>query len=98
RYATGFPRTPVVGMYTYGQTYEPLFGALDSIRIPAFWQIDVRVSKKFRVGASDLEAYLDVQNVTDRSNPEELVYTPDYSQRSYITGLPILPVLGARWS
>jgi TonB family protein len=101
RYATGFPRTPVVGSYLDGKTgtFEPLFGPLNSIRIPAFWQVDVRVSKRFTLGrAAALEAYLDLQNVTDRSNPEEIVYSPDYTQRRYITGLPILPVLGARLS
>ena len=100
RYATGFPRTPVIGAYLDGKTgtFEPLFGALNSIRIPPFWQLDVRVSKRFRIGRSELEAYLDLQNVTDRSNPEEIVYSADYSQRRSITGLPILPVLGARWS
>ncbi|HEX4447995.1 MAG TPA: TonB-dependent receptor [Polyangiaceae bacterium] len=100
RYATGFPRTPVVGAYLDGKTgaLEPLFGALNSIRIPPFWQLDVRVSKRFRIAGTELEAYLDLQNVTDRSNPEEIVYSPDYSQRRSITGLPILPVLGARWS
>ena len=57
-----------------------------------------RVSKRFVVGDSALEAYLDVQNVTNRPNPEEIVYSLDYSQRRYITGLPLLPVAGARWS
>ncbi len=101
RYATGFPRTPVVGSYLDGKTgaYEPLFGALNSIRIPPFWQIDVRLSKRFTLGrGTALEAYLDLQNVTDRSNAEEIVYSPNYTQRRYITGLPILPVLGARLS
>jgi TonB family protein len=101
RYATGFPRTPVIGSYLDGKTgeFEPLFGSLNSIRIPAFWQVDVRVSKRFALGrAAALEAYLDLQNVTDRSNPEEIVYSADYVQRRYITGLPILPVLGARLS
>jgi TonB family protein len=101
RYATGFPRTPVVGSYLDGKTgaYEPLFGALNSIRIPAFWQVDVRMSKRFTLGrGTALEAYLDLQNVTDRSNAEEIVYSPNYTQRRYITGLPILPVLGARLS
>ncbi len=74
-----------------------LFGRLNSIRIPSFWQVDVRVSKKFTLGrGTSLEAYLDLQNVTDRSNPEEIVYSPDYKERRYITGLPVLPVLGAR--
>ena len=100
RYATGYPRTPVTGAYFDGKTgtYEPLFGALNSIRIPDFVQLDVRVSKRFTFGLTELETYLDVQNVTDRSNPEEIVYSLDYTQRRYITGLPILPVLGARLS
>jgi TonB family protein len=98
RYATGYPRTPVTGAYFDAKsgTYEPFFGQLNSIRIPAFMQVDVRVSKRFTMGSSALEAYLDLQNVTNRANPEEIVYSPDYSQRRYITGLPILPVVGAR--
>jgi hypothetical protein len=37
-----------------------------------------------------------MQNITSRSNPEEIVYSEDYRQRNYITGLPILVVGGAR--
>jgi TonB family protein len=98
RYATGYPRTPVTGAFFDQQTgiYEPLFGALNSTRIPAFVQWDIRVAKSFAIGKTSLETYLDVQNVTDRGNPEEIVYSLDYSQRRYITGLPILPVAGAR--
>jgi TonB family protein len=98
RYATGYPRTPVTGAFFDVQTglYEPFFGALNSTRIPAFVQWDVRVAKTFAIGKASLEAYLDVQNVTDRANPEEIVYSLDYSQRRYITGLPTLPVAGAR--
>jgi TonB family protein len=99
RYATGYPRTPVTGSYfdvTTG-TYQPFFGATNSIRIPPFMQLDVRLSKRFRMGAGTaLEVYLDVQNVTNRANPEEIVYSPNYSQRQYINGLPVLPVVGAR--
>jgi TonB family protein len=98
RYASGYPRTPVTGAYFDVQTgtYEPFFGALNSTRIPPFVQLDVRVAKTFAIGRTSLETYLDVQNVTDRANPEEIVYSLDYSQRRYITGLPILPVAGAR--
>jgi TonB family protein len=99
RYATGYPRTPVTGAYFDVTTgiYEPFFGRTNSIRIPPFMQADVRLSKRFQMGAAAaVEAYLDVQNVTNRANPEEIVYSPDYSQRQYINGLPILPVVGAR--
>jgi TonB family protein len=100
RYATGFPRTPVTGAYFDSMTdsYQPEFGAQNSIRIPAFYAVDVRVAKHLKFGKTDGEVYLDVQNVTDHANPEEIVYNPTYTKPGYITGLPILPVVGARWS
>jgi TonB family protein len=100
RFATGYPRTPVIGAYFNGSTdtYEPIFGAHNSIRIPPFYALDLRVAKRFKLGKTELEVYLDVQNVTNHSNPEEIVYNTTYTQRGYITGLPILPVVGARFS
>jgi hypothetical protein len=98
RYSTGYPRTPVLSavLDEHGVP-QPQFGNHNSIRIPPFYQADVRVSKKFKFSEySGLEVYLDVQNVTDHSNPEEIVYNPDYSKRYYITGLPILPVIGGK--
>jgi TonB family protein len=98
RFATGYPRTPVVGSYydAATNTYEPTFGAHNSIRIPPFAALDVRVSKRFKWHRWQAEAYLDLQNVTDRQNPEEIVYNTAYTQRGYITGMPILPVVGMR--
>ncbi len=117
RYATGYPRTPVVGAVAPGSNgvsnitgngsaygdylrsvYQPIFGAHNSIRIPPFAALDARVAKHFKWGKTDGEIYFDVQNVTDHSNPEEIVYNTNYTQRGYITGFPILPVLGARLS
>jgi TonB family protein len=95
RYATGYPRTPVVGHYQDAY-YEPIFGPQNSIRIPPFVALDVRASKRFKIDRADCEVYLDVQNVTDHANPEEIVYNTDYTQRGYITGMPILPVIGGR--
>jgi TonB family protein len=98
RYTSGYPRTPVIGSYLDARTdtYEPIFGAHNSIRIPPFVALDVRGAKHFRWGRVDGEVYLDVQNVTDNANAEEIVYNTNYTQRGYITGMPILPVLGAR--
>jgi TonB family protein len=100
RYATGYPRTPVIGSYfdATTQSYQPIFGLHNSIRIPPFVSVDVRFAKRFKILKTDAEAYLDVQNVTDHANPEEIVYNTSFTQRGYITGLPILPVLGLRWS
>jgi TonB family protein len=99
RYATGYPRTPVVGSYfdSRRNLYEPVLGTRNSIRIPDFAQLDLRISKTFKIAGTKAEVYADVQNVTNRDNAEELVYNQDYSQRRNIRGLPLLPVLGARW-
>jgi len=98
RWATGFPRTPVVGSYfdARDNRYDPLFGAQNSIRIPDFVQLDLRAEYAFVWSRATLRLYLDVQNVTYRRNAEEIVYSGDYRVRGAITGLPTLAVLGAR--
>ncbi|HEX3594927.1 MAG TPA: TonB-dependent receptor, partial [Polyangiaceae bacterium] len=100
RYATGYPRTPVVGAYydSRRDLCDPVLGTRNTDRIPAFGQFDVRFAKRWKLAGTELEAYLDVQNVTDRTNYEEVVYSADYSQKRYIRGLPILPIAGAKWS
>ncbi len=44
----------------------------------------------------DLAAYLEVQNVTNRKNPEAAAYSFDYSRRGFYTGLPLFPSFGLR--
>jgi TonB family protein len=98
RYATGVPRTPVMGAYfnTRDDQYEPLFGAQNTIRVPAFTQLDARLERTFTLADHRTNLFVDVQNVTDRKNPEEIIYNFDYTSRKYITGLPTLAVVGAR--
>jgi len=98
RYTSGMPRTPVVGAFFNSNTglYEPIFGAHNSIRIPAFYQLDARVEKSIVMRRVKLSLFLDMQNLTNRKNPEELIYNYDFSKRSTITGLPTLAVFGAR--
>ncbi|HEX7597962.1 MAG TPA: TonB family protein [Polyangia bacterium] len=98
RYATGAPRTPVLGAWYNSKEnqYEPIYGSQNSIRIPAFYSLDARIEKGFVLRRLKVEVFLDVQNVTNRKNPEEITYSPDFSLRDYITGLPILAVIGAR--
>ncbi|HEY6477752.1 MAG TPA: TonB family protein [Polyangia bacterium] len=98
RYTTGFPRTPVVNA-TYdvaNNQYDPVFGAQNSIRIPPFYQLDARLEKSFVYRRMKLNVFLDVQNITNRQNPEEIIYNYDFSLKAYITGFPTLAVLGAR--
>ncbi len=99
RYASGFPRTPVTGSY-YDATknrWQPTFGEHNSIRIPAFVQLDARVAKRFDIRRTKLEIFVELLNVWNRRNAEELIYSPDYSRRGTISGFPVLPVAGVQW-
>ena len=97
RYTTGAPRTPVTGSFLVGnQDYDPIFGAHNSIRLPAFYQLDARLERAWVFRRAKLNVFLDVQNVTNRKNPEEIIYNAQYTVKGYITGLPTLAVLGAR--
>jgi hypothetical protein len=98
RAATGAPRTPVVGSYVDANTgqFAPVFGAQNSIRLPAFYQLDLRAERPFTWSRVRLTLSLDVLDVTFHKNAEEVVYSFDYSRKSYVTGLPLLGVLGAR--
>jgi hypothetical protein len=94
------PRTDVIDSYydASRDLTQPIFGAQNAIRLPAFLQLDVRVaySRKFR--EHGLTVSLDLLNISNRSNVEEYIYSPDFAERRGIFGLPILPVLGVLWS
>jgi hypothetical protein len=100
RYASGLPRTPVLGA-DYDATrdrYEPRFGGVNTIRLPSFVQLDLRAAHTFPLRTGKLMVYLEVLNVTNRANAEEFVFAPDFSERDIIRGLPVLPFMGAQWS
>lgn len=96
RVSSGMPRTPVVGAYYNAKDdrYEPVFGDHGSIRLPLFYQLDLRAEHTFELGPTKLGIFIDVQNVTNARNPEELAYTYDFGARSDITGLPVFGTLG----
>lgn len=70
----------------------------DPGRLPAYWALDLRVSKRFRAGPLNLEAVLEVLNATNRSNAESRIYAWDRRSNIFVTGLPIVPSLGLRGS
>ena len=75
----------------------PVFGEQNSIRLPDFYQVDLRAERRFALGGTTkLDVYVDVQNITARRNGEEFVYTSDFRQRGAVAGLPTLAIAGAR--
>jgi hypothetical protein len=100
RAVTGNPTTPVAdAVFVSDQDeFAPIPGEYNSDRLPTFFQLDVRVARTFLFRAWQLEAYLDVQNVTNRKNTEQIAYSYDYTEKGPATGLPILPALGVKAS
>ncbi|MEO7033229.1 MAG: TonB-dependent receptor plug domain-containing protein [Polyangiaceae bacterium] len=99
RYATGAPRTPVLGaLYDErDNVFQPIFGAHNSLRLPAFWQLDARLDRALALGQHRrLVAYVELLNVTNRANGEEYRYDTDFGRRGVISGLPFVGVVGAR--
>jgi len=100
RFATGNPITPTTGAYfdTGQQEYMPISGPVLSDRLPAFVQLDLRIDRSWRRSWGNLKLFLDIQNVTNRVNPEGVSYNFDYTSREYTRGLPVFPSLGLEYT
>jgi len=98
RVAQGFSRTPIVGAIYNADcdAYEGLPGDHNSERLPWFHQLDLRVDKTWDWDVFKLSIYLDVQNVYYQQNVEGFGYNYDFTERTEVTGLPILPSFGMK--
>lgn len=98
RYTTGNPYTPVSSaiLDVDNDEYTPIRGAINSERLSSFFEADVRFDKKWIYNNWILSAYLDVENVTNKKNPQQVNYNYNYSQSATISGLPFLPTLGVK--
>lgn len=96
RFVSGNPYTPVSGSTFVSDTdvYEPIAGALNSGRLPAFHQLDLRLDKRWLFDAWRLTAYISLTNAYAHENSEGLSYSYDFSQTGTVSGLPILPIVG----
>lgn len=98
RLVSGNPYTPVTGSaYDAGSdVFVARYGAVNSGRLAAFHALDLRVDRTWTFERWRFSLYLDVQNVYNRGNQEGWQYRYDYLQRTPLTGLPILPILGLK--
>jgi len=99
RFATGNPITPVAAAYFDPAKMEwtAVDGPILSQRLPDFAQLDLRIDHLWRKPHGTWDLYLDVQNVTNASNPEGVTYSNDFMTRHYTTGLPVFPSLGIEY-
>ena len=98
RLVSGNPYTPVRDSLYDAATdvYVPVYGPVNSARLGTFHALDLRVDRLWTFERWRLGVYLDVQNVYNRGNQEGWQYRYDYGERQPLTGLPILPILGAK--
>lgn len=77
--------------------YTPIpFGTQASERLPMFHQLDMRLDRRWQMKSWQFSIYLDVQNVYNNANTEGIQYNFNYTSRSFVSGIPILPSIGLR--
>jgi hypothetical protein len=98
RYVTGNPTTPVLGgvFDADNDVYIPQRGVLYSERLEPFFQLDLRVDKRFVTDRMIWSVYLELLNATNRANPEAIRYSYDYRVSEKVRGLPVVPLLGVK--
>ena len=97
QYTTGNPTTPyALGVYDVDQDYYQAFQSdeYNSERLPPYWAVSARIDKLFTFKAWQLLVYLDVINALHGENPEFEQYNYDYTEKTYISGLPLIPSPG----
>lgn len=100
QYNTGSPFTPVDSSLFLSDVniYIPQFGDVNSDRLKAAHQLDLRVDRKWQFSTWSLSAYLDINNVY--ANPRVLAFTYnyDFTERRNIEDVPLIPAIGVRGS
>jgi hypothetical protein len=91
-YHSGSPDTPVVGAYRdVDGRVRPVYGALNSERLPAYHRLDLRADWRY---SDRTNVYFELINAYARKNLSGYSYNADYSHRDPVTQLPLLPSLG----
>jgi hypothetical protein len=98
RLVSGNPYTPVVNAVNNLDTdrYDPVYGEVNTRRNGPFHQLDLRIDKMWVYQTWMLSAYLDVQNVYNRANPEGREYNFNFRESRPQQGLPLLIIPGIR--
>ncbi len=92
RGATGLPLTPFVTVGPEAGTLD--FARYNSQRLEAFFAADLRVDRRFLLGQRQLIAFVDLQNITARSNRGAPQWNPRLQATEFSDGIGVLPTIG----
>lgn len=81
RHAAGRPFTPAIGATPTAAGYEPIWGPINSERIPAYRRADLSVSHTRTIGRAMVVMFGAVDNLGGRRNFFEYAYSDDFSVR-----------------
>lgn len=98
RASDGLPYTPVDdGTYQAADdSYTPVYGELNSTRLPPFQKIDVHIQKDVRFRTWSLALYGELWFVPPGSNVMYVAWNYDYDDVGDVKGPVFIPLLGAR--
>ena len=99
---SGWPTTSVRLAEPIDTPPEVLVGSRNDVRLEDFLSIDARLSRTFQLKHGELDAWLEVTNLTNRSNPCCVEYSvldgpPPVLFKDEDNWLPILPSVGVLW-
>jgi hypothetical protein len=82
REAAGRPMTPAIGATATPDGYEPIWGTINSERLPRYERLDLSVSYLTKLGSrTNAVFFASVDNATNHFNFFEYAYSADYSSR-----------------
>ncbi|HXU82849.1 MAG TPA: TonB-dependent receptor [Polyangia bacterium] len=98
QFTTGKPYTPVVGTVFMAdlQRYQPIFAPVNSSRMEPMHQLDLRLDHWWQFQHWKLSTYLDIQNVYYHASTMDYRYNQDFTKKTEVRTLPILPSFGVR--
>ena len=100
QYRTGNPYTPVTDAEivphpdTGRPRYNPIYGETNSVRVPPFHRLDLRISKSFIYQRWRWGIFLELLNAYNRMNVLDVDYNRDYTEERNVHQLPLIPYLG----
>ena len=99
---SGWPTTSVRLAEPIDTPPEVLIGTRNDVRFKDFQSIDARLSRTFQLKHGELDAWLEITNLTNRSNPCCVEYSvldgpPPVLFKDEDNWLPILPSVGVLW-
>lgn len=100
RYQSGQLITPLISANQNAENpelYDPVYGELNSERLPASHSLDIRADRTFHYPAWEMDLYIEVLNVYNQRNITGYSYSEaDYSEKEKEVGLPMMPSFGIK--